>query len=191
MPAGRVIQISLIRKLLFMIYHTLFLKQDTFSEGNFRYFHYHNAGRILPQWECRYPMLFVLQGMLVMDFSLRHICIAADYFAVLDIEELQSYSCADNTIVVEYMPPVKLSGYFSTCSCAFRTPISTIVPILSPLREWIDSLLQSMAQGRITDLSAPNCSNDLTDCLLKYPVDILGELYVPFYANFSSRRLSK
>lgn len=160
-------------------------KQEVLSGGNFRCTYYKEDQYIVPQRDCRFLMLFALGGSIDFEFATCRQRVSAEHIVVVDSHAVLSYSCDPNTIVLEYMPLDKLSGYFAVCSRVFRLPMSTVLPISPSVREWIDDLLAVLMSKTVhPDEFYLTYYQSLQERLLLYPRNILGELYIALYANY-------
>jgi hypothetical protein len=165
-----------------MNYKDFFKKQDVLAGGNFRCEYYREGGVITPEWECRYPMVIVLEGALVLEYAIFWQCVSTDNFVAMDSKTLKSCKCERGTVLLFYFPTPKLSEYFVCCCRAFRKPVSNIVPILPNLRQWIDTILLDLSKNiSHPDSFYQSYNQELANHLMQYPHHLLGELYVPFY----------
>lgn len=165
-----------------MDYLTLFKNTDRLDGGDFfRFLHYRCGGPKSLECGCRFPMLFVLQGSLKMHFKYSGCIVDAGNIIVIDTEMLTEFHAAEYTVVLVYMPPERLSYFFSQSSQIFDTCFSQIVPILPPLQEWIDHLLEQCSQEvSWTNEGTHVLCRELATILIAYSRRDLGELYAPF-----------
>ncbi len=131
-----------------------------------------------------YPMLFVLQGEIRLDFPMQNKWVKAGHFTVVSHEKLcQILPCKEDTVILRYNPPPRLTNFFKAgCSAIFQQYM-TPVPILPPLWEWIESLLEEMASGSTMDEThCQQYCKRFANLIMDYPSKILYEMYIPFYA---------
>lgn len=165
-----------------MNYKDLFKDQAILAGGNFRCGYYKEGEVVVPEWECRYPMVIVLEGSLVLEYAIFRQHVSTDNLVVIDSKTIKSCKCECDTVLLFYLPTPKLSKYFISCYRAFRKPVSNIVPILPNLREWIDPILLDLSKNVSHSESFYQSYNrELAEHLMQYPPHLLGELYVPFY----------
>lgn len=166
-----------------MNYTNLFNNTDRLDGGgNFRCLYYRHSGPKSLECECRYPVLFVLQGTCEMRLGYSTCTVEAGNFIVIDAQKLSVYHPAEQTIVLIYLPPKQLSYFFGQCSRSFCSDYSESVPILPPLQGWIDSLLERCTQQvRWTSEDEHGQRRELATILMNsYPRQVLNELYAPF-----------
>ena len=106
----------------------------------------------------------------------------------VDKRFLQICSCCGNSRLMEYPPTEEFVRYLDLCKTAFRKPYSSTVPILPPVKKWIEALLKILAQGEeYSEDFWQTKRKELAFLLMDYPKDQLGEMYAALYACYKNR----
>ena len=131
----------------------------------------------------RYVFLFILQGSLKCKFPSDMREIVAGNLVVVNKERMQYGWCDCGTVLLEYIPPERLSRLLQTCAEAYRADCSDIVKIAPRLNEWCWRLLAEFyidvpRDGRFYN---ERC-RQLSSLLLRYRPEKLGDINAPLRA---------
>lgn len=167
-----------------MNFNSFFKEKPLLSGGDFSCMICRNCQALTLSGHGTYPMLFVLQGEISLDFPMQNEWVKEGHFTVVNHEKLcQIRSCKEDTVILQYNPPPRLTNFFKAgCSAIFQQYM-TPVPILPPLWEWIESLLEDMVSGSTTDEAhCHRYCKRFASIIMDYPSKTLYEMYIPFYA---------
>lgn len=133
-------------------------------------------------------IIFVLEGTAIFDFPFQKQILKKGYLMAIDKHLLNGCSCGKNTILIEYTPSEKFIRYLDLCKTAFRKPCSSIVPILPPVRQWIEELAGILGRTeKYTEDFWHTKRMELAFLLMDYPKEQLGEMYAALYACYKKR----
>lgn len=133
-------------------------------------------------------LVFVLEGCVVFDFPFQKQILREGNLMAVDKRLMNDCSCEKGTTLMEYTPSEKFIRYLDLCKNAFRKSHSSIVPILTPVKEWINALLKILARGEeYSEDFWQTKRKELAFLLMNYPKDQLGEMYAALYACYKKR----
>lgn len=130
-----------------------------------------------------YPLLFILKGKIILHFSSMSNTLSEGHLFMLNSCKLTRITIVENTVVLIYLPPQKLTSYFKKCSSVFNKSISSPVYFNAQLQEWIAEVKKELEknQALCPDTSYQYCQK-LASILMEYSQNELEELYIPFLA---------
>lgn len=158
------------------------LMQGAARRGDRPFFYtaYDKAGEVGLEPQGRNIILFVLQGSLTCTFRSGCVSMETGTLMAMDKKQLRRCDCAEQTVLLEYQPPLRMSDLLGQCAVAFDTPCSDCVSMDEWLRGWCWRLLDefSIDIPRERSFYLERCQQ-LATLLLKCPRKVLGNLYVP------------
>ncbi len=171
-----------------MNYSAFFPEKEVLHNGFFTFSIYPEGGAATFSTLDNTTILFVLEGTATFDFPFQKQILREGNLMAIDKRLMNDCSCEKGTTLMEYTPSEKFIRYLDLCKNAFRKPHSSIVPILTPVKEWINTLLKILARGEeYSEDFWQTKRKELAFLLMDYPKDQLGEMYAALYACYKKR----
>lgn len=159
----------------------LFRDNNKHHFGNLRCTLYREAGMVNLSKSNSHLLVFVLDGSLeVSEIFIGRL--AAHHLMAINVQKIRSCTCTAGTIILEFIPPPRLTYYLNHCSNAFNASFSTPRPILPELGEWISGELAKTWSEEPTQEELCIQRKSFARIMNRYPPHLLNELYVCFYA---------
>lgn len=153
---------------------------STMGKAPARFTYSEQGGSITLLSEGRYLFLFVLQGSVEVQTSLRMEVFSDRTLAVIDKLKIGECICLPGTVLLEFLPPKRIEYFFSSASKAFGTACSEHIPFIAEIDSWIEQLYTDCLHGLRPDEYTYCCQ--LRRLLRNYPDIVLGTLVIPLHA---------
>lgn len=132
-----------------MDYRNLFKERNVFTSDSFSCSYFQQAGEAHLIRDDNYPMLFVLEGGMILSCEgAGEQALLCGNMVIVDRKRISKVSCQDETVLMEYASFKGLTARIRQHPTCFAQPCLPVVPITGRLETWVEQQFQPCPGSR-------------------------------------------